>query len=281
MFLPKTLDEIKLRIFLLVRGCIAIFTLRGSDSKLYFLLSFGSAPGAGTILHKLLVGSWALVLAATAVLFLARSRVPAVRFLVAWFAVHMLIVSAATGLVSRMFYLGAIPAALLSSWLLWRGAEIAAGALGRRLAIPSPEGVTVEPARRSGGVGLAPLRAVEGLPRLAERSVRRSQPRSDAPASGVRVDVIGDIDKEEVGTFLIRLLHEQDTKISVHTDREEAGPILEGLEVQPRTGGSSMELLQRFEGSGSERFSQLRKALTEPRGGFGADRAGHLDGVLR
>ncbi|HEV7785312.1 MAG TPA: hypothetical protein VGQ28_08245, partial [Thermoanaerobaculia bacterium] len=122
MFLPRTLDELKLRIFLLVRGCIAIFTLRGSDSKLYSILSFGSTPGAGTILHKLLVGCWALGLAATAALLMARSRVPAVRFLVAWFAVHMLIVSAATGVVSRMFYLGAIPAALLSSWLLWRGA---------------------------------------------------------------------------------------------------------------------------------------------------------------
>ncbi|HSS48623.1 MAG TPA: hypothetical protein VLX28_06735, partial [Thermoanaerobaculia bacterium] len=122
MFLPRNLDEIKLRIFLLVRGCIAIFSLRGSDPKLYFLLSFGTTPGAGTMLHKLLVGSWTLGLAAAALL-MAWPRVPAVRFLVAWFAVHMLIVSAATGVVSRLVYLGAIPAALLSSWLLWRGAE--------------------------------------------------------------------------------------------------------------------------------------------------------------
>jgi hypothetical protein len=143
MFLPRTLDDVKFRIYLLARGCIAIFTLRGSDSKLYSMLSFGSTPGAGTILHKLLVGSWALALAATAALAMARARVPAVRFLVAWFTVHMLIVSAATAIVSRMFYLGAIPAALLSSWLLWRGAEIASAALSRRLAVPATDGLTV------------------------------------------------------------------------------------------------------------------------------------------
>jgi hypothetical protein len=110
---------------------------------------------------------------------------------------------------------------------------------------------------------------------------RSQDGRLQAPASGVRVGVIGDIDKEEIGTFLIRLLHEQDTKISVHTDREEAWPILKGLEVQPGTGGSIMKLLQSPEGSGSERFSQLREALTEPGGGLGADRDGHLEGVLR
>ncbi len=143
MFLPKTLADLDFRIYLLVRGCIAIFTLRGADSKLYSLLSFGLTPGSGTTLHRLLVALWAVALATTAALLAWRSRTPAVRFLVAWFAVHMLIVSAASGIVSRMFYLGAIPAALLSSWLLWRGAEIAAAAIGRRLALPSCEGVTV------------------------------------------------------------------------------------------------------------------------------------------
>jgi hypothetical protein len=84
-----------------------------------------------------------VALAGTGALLIGRSRTPAVRFLVAWFAVHMIIVSAATGIVSRMFYLGAIPAALLSSWLLWRGAEIAAAALSRRLALSSEDGVAV------------------------------------------------------------------------------------------------------------------------------------------
>ncbi|HEX3554141.1 MAG TPA: hypothetical protein VIA62_13020 [Thermoanaerobaculia bacterium] len=143
MFLPKTLAELDFRIYLLVRGCIAIFTLRGSDPKLYSLLSFGLAPGSGTPLHRLLVALWAVALATAAALLAWRSRTPAVRFLMAWFAVHMLIVSTASGIVSRMFYLGAIPAALLSSWLIWRGAEMAAAALGRRLALPSTEGVTV------------------------------------------------------------------------------------------------------------------------------------------
>ena len=143
LFLPGSLDELKFRVFLLVRGCIAIFTLRGADSTLYYILSFGLAPGAGTLLHKLLVGFWVLALAAVAALLMVRSRTPAVRFLVAWFAVHMLILSAATAIVSRMFYLGAVPAALLSSWLLWRGAETATTALSRRLSLPTTDGVTV------------------------------------------------------------------------------------------------------------------------------------------
>jgi hypothetical protein len=143
LFLPRSLDELKFRVFLLVRGCIAIFALRGADSKLYYLLSFGLAPGAGTLLHKLLVGFWVLALSGAAALLMARSRTPAVRFLVVWFAVHMLVLSTATAIVSRMFYLGAIPAALLSSWLLWRGAEAAAAVLGRRLALPSTDRVAV------------------------------------------------------------------------------------------------------------------------------------------
>jgi len=93
--------------------------------------------------------------------------------------------------------------------------------------------------------------------------------------------MIGNIDEKEVGTVLIRLLLEQDAKISVHADGEEPGPVLEGLEVQSGAGGSSMELLQRLEGSGSERLPQLREALTEPGGGFGADLAGYLGGVFR
>jgi hypothetical protein len=141
MFLPRTGAELMFRAYLLVRGCIAIFTLRGSDSRIYRTLSFGLIPASGTALYTFLVALWLVLLAGVAVLGLARSRPAAVRLLVAWFAVHMLTISAATAIVSRHFYLAAIPAALLSSWALWRGAEIAAGALESRLALPATEGV--------------------------------------------------------------------------------------------------------------------------------------------
>lgn len=142
MFLPRTGSDLMFRAYLLVRGCVAIFTLRGSDSKIYSRLSFGLIPPSGTTLYTFLVASWLVLLAVGAVLGIARSRTPAVRLLVAWFAVHMLTISAATAIVSRHFYLAAIPAALLSSWVLWKGAEAATAALERRLALPASEGVT-------------------------------------------------------------------------------------------------------------------------------------------
>lgn len=135
MFLPASLWDLRFRLHLLVRACIGIFTLRGSDPAIYFLYTFRSIPSFATPLHHAFLGGWLLVLAAVAVLLLLKAQ-PAVRFLTLWFAIHIVLVAAATGIVSRHYYLAAIPAALLLAWALWSGADRAAAAL-ERIGVPS------------------------------------------------------------------------------------------------------------------------------------------------
>jgi hypothetical protein len=123
---PRGLDALAIRLYLLVRACIGLFTLRGSDSALYAVFSFGSFTPIGPIGGRpflALVGLWLLGLAGLAALLLAKAREPAVRFLVAWLATHLLLVSAGIDVVSRHCYLAALPASLLASWALWRLAD--------------------------------------------------------------------------------------------------------------------------------------------------------------
>jgi|GEM_PF-3355297 len=132
MFLPHDWAGLKFRIFLLVRGCVAIFSLRGADHKIYRLLSFGLLSPGGSLAYKISIAAWVLGLAAGGALLVWRTRVPAVRFVTFWFAAHMLTVAAATDIVSRHFYLGALPASLLMAWLIWSAADWIASRLSRR-----------------------------------------------------------------------------------------------------------------------------------------------------
>ena len=141
MFLPNDWASLKLRIYLLVRACVALFSLVGADHKLFKILAFGLAPQPGGPLHVTLVALWCLLGMATA-LFLWQSRCGAVRFLTLWFAGYMVSAAVATPLVSRHFYLGALPASLLMAWLIWRAADAVAARIARwdaRAAWPMPE----------------------------------------------------------------------------------------------------------------------------------------------
>jgi hypothetical protein len=131
-FMPTTLDGLRLRLFFAVRACIGIFTLRGSDTVLARIFSLGGAAGYGTPLFHALLALWLVGLATVAVCLLWKAREPAVKLLAAWFALHLTIVSTAIIPVSRHFFLAAIPAALLSAWILWRGCSLAHGWLTRR-----------------------------------------------------------------------------------------------------------------------------------------------------
>lgn len=129
---PTDWASVKQRIYLLVRGCIGIFSLLGADHKLYKILTFGLAPPGGSPLYMVAIAAWILGLAVAGLLLLRRSRSAAARFLVLWFAGHMLLVSVGSGIVSRHFYIGAMPAALISAWLIWSAADRAAAWLARR-----------------------------------------------------------------------------------------------------------------------------------------------------
>jgi hypothetical protein len=144
IFLPQDWAGMKFRIYLLVRGCVAIFTLHGSDSRIYRILSLGLTPAGGSAAYRALLAAWVLGLAAAAVLVIWRTRSPAVRFVALWFAAHMLTVATATDIVSRHFYLGALPASLLLAWWIWSAADRFAAWLARRegfAALGMPEGV--------------------------------------------------------------------------------------------------------------------------------------------
>jgi hypothetical protein len=135
VFLPSDWQNLKFRIYLLVRACIGIFSLRGADYKQYQILSFaGLLPGSGPMEIALL---WALGLALVGALFVWRTRSSVARFLALWFAAHMLLVSASTEVVSRHYYLGALPGSLLAAWLIWSGADRAASWLSRRDGFPA------------------------------------------------------------------------------------------------------------------------------------------------
>jgi hypothetical protein len=122
-FLPRDWAGLRFRVYLLARGCVAIFSLRGADHRIYRVLSFGLMPPGDSALHTVLVAVWVLGLSAAGLILVWRTRSAAVRFVTLWFAAHMLTVSAATDIVSRHFYLGALPAALLMSWLIWSAAD--------------------------------------------------------------------------------------------------------------------------------------------------------------
>jgi hypothetical protein len=137
MFLPTSLGELRSRLHLLVRACIGIFTLRGSD-PVY------SIPSSSSRLYDFVLVGWLLAMTAVLILLVFKAR-PAVRFLSLWTAIHLTMVAAATAIASRQFYLAAIPAALLLAWALWSGADRAAAALGRA-GVPSVLRITVEQA---------------------------------------------------------------------------------------------------------------------------------------
>lgn len=136
MLLPGDWASLKLRIQMLVRGCIATFSLLGADYKLYKILTFGLSAPAGTPMFAALVLAWIAILGVGGALLFWKSRSGIVRFLLLWFAGHMLVIATASGVVSRHFYLAALPAALLSAWLLWRAAEAVAARVGSPLPQP-------------------------------------------------------------------------------------------------------------------------------------------------
>lgn len=119
LLLPSDFQGLEMRLFLFVRGVISLFTFRGDEQALHALFSFGLSAQLGSRAFHALLGGWLLGLAAIAGILLARVRAPVLRFLVLWLAGHLLLVSAAVGMVSRHLYLAAVPASLIAAWALW------------------------------------------------------------------------------------------------------------------------------------------------------------------
>ena len=131
MFLPQSLWDLRFRLHLMVRAVIGIFTLRGSDPAIYYLFTFRQIPPFPSPLYHVFLGGWLLALTALGAFLVFKVREPAVRLLTLWFAIHLSLSAAATGIVSRHFYLAAIPAMLLLAWAIWSLADRAAVVLDR------------------------------------------------------------------------------------------------------------------------------------------------------
>jgi hypothetical protein len=130
-FVPHGAHAVATRAFLLVRASIALFTLRGADPALQTVFAFGRYVPHDSRGFLALVAAWLLAFGALAAWLIAKGS-PAVRFLAAWLTVHLLMVAAGIEMVSRHFYLAALPASLLAARALWRGAEGVIAVLARR-----------------------------------------------------------------------------------------------------------------------------------------------------
>ena len=143
-FVPHDLHALTVRAFLLVRACIGLVSLRGADPALYAVFSFGISAPTGSRELLALLACWLLALGALAAWLIAKGS-PPVRFLTAWLTVHLLMVAASIEMVSRHYYLAALPASLLASRALWWGTEKVVAFLARRSPLPA-SGLSAEQA---------------------------------------------------------------------------------------------------------------------------------------
>jgi|CXWL01.1.fsa_nt_gi hypothetical protein len=125
-YFPKTLWELGYRLYLLVRGVLSIFTVTGSDDTLYTLMTLGLRPAFDSLAMRLCVVGWLLVMAGAACWILWFGR-PLERLLTIWIAAHLGLTAAATGLVSRHYYIAALAACPLLVLMLERWATAAVG----------------------------------------------------------------------------------------------------------------------------------------------------------
>lgn len=173
------LDYPLFRFGLAIRGALGLLTLRGSETALTFLQSFGSQAPFPTRLHNAANLAWFALLIGGSLWLWWRDRLTGMRWLLSWFWIQLAISAVATGVVSRHLYLPAIPALLILARLLFAGAESsrARAILGNRASVaPWVIGLTLAlgaQTERTEAVDLhvratAELRRLEAL--LRERS---------------------------------------------------------------------------------------------------------------
>ncbi|MQA30634.1 MAG: hypothetical protein GEU82_12495 [Luteitalea sp.] len=115
--------------WLVSRGLVAVFSLRGSHDVVHGLMTFGTNVGFDTVQVWVFVAGWLVVAGAAAAICLWRARTPGLRVLIAFLAIHLVAVAIASAMSSRESHVPAVPAALLTAWAL----HIAAGRLAARV----------------------------------------------------------------------------------------------------------------------------------------------------
>jgi|CXWL01.1.fsa_nt_gi hypothetical protein len=107
--------EVEQRLELGARALLAVFTQRGSGTEVERWMGHGLGFDRLTVALVWLLGFAVVGVAA------ARRGTPVTRFALAWLALHFVVLSLATRIVSRHLYLLALPAALLAATFLVRG----------------------------------------------------------------------------------------------------------------------------------------------------------------
>ena len=109
--------------WLVSRGIIAVFSLRGSDEVIHRMITLGTYAGFDTPRIWLYVAGWLAVTLIALLMAFWRTRTSGVRVLVAFFATHLVVLTLAGGMASRESHIPAVPAALLVAWVLGSIAE--------------------------------------------------------------------------------------------------------------------------------------------------------------
>ena len=104
--------------WLVSRGLLAVFSLRGSHDVVHGLLTFGTNAGFASVELWAYVAGWLAVATVAAGICLWRARTPGLRVLIGFLAIHVVIAAIAGGMSSRQSHLPAVPASLLTAWAL-------------------------------------------------------------------------------------------------------------------------------------------------------------------
>jgi hypothetical protein len=127
---PPGLDWMRIY-WLVTRGIVAVFSLRGSHDVVHRLMVFKTSyldPTSDTV-HVFLVG-WLVLAACLAILAWRYTSIPGVRVLILFLTVHVVGLTLGGAMTARQSHLPAVPAALLTAWCFVEGSRRLAALLG-------------------------------------------------------------------------------------------------------------------------------------------------------
>ena len=120
---PKPGFEPMRAYWLVSRGIVAVFTLRGSHDVVHRLITLGTNADFSGGWIWVYVAGWLTGAAIAFVMCFWRTRTSGVRVLLAFVATHLIVLAFAGGMASRESHVPAVPAALLTVWALRSVAE--------------------------------------------------------------------------------------------------------------------------------------------------------------
>jgi hypothetical protein len=109
--------------WLVSRGVVSVFSLRGAHDVLNWMMTLGTNAVFYTRPFWFWVAAWVVVVPLVAGVCFWRTRTPGVRVLISFMAIHVTIAAIAGGMSSRQSHLPAVSAGLLTAWAFRSVAE--------------------------------------------------------------------------------------------------------------------------------------------------------------